>query len=160
MWSFNFEIKVNYMNVMRVLAVIGLLGFVTTGLAAQNKVQVSALQGKPKQNTLYKIELKLERALEKDAELEVDFPKAFNLSTVQVVGSNTVNGGFSHEITDSSIKIKRSGLGDSVPAGTTAEIFFGPIRNPELIPEIPSVKTVLSEKNKTDLQIQASLIIK
>lgn len=103
---------------------------VTIALPLQLQAQTPSLKAfhrdvqKPK---LYELTLTLPDTLSAGAALRIGFPDRYDLSAVQIAGSNHVNGGLSFFVDSLAVVIRRSGLGDPVPAGKMVSIVFGPI---------------------------------
>lgn len=102
----------------------------TVQLQAQNKASLTALSAEPAKNAMYKMTFDLEQELDANAEVTIDFPEEFDLSTVKVAGSNDINGGFQFDTDKNKLTLKRSGLGRAVPSGKNVSIIFGPLKNP------------------------------
>lgn len=123
---------------MKRLPKIGFLcifAFSAAPLFAQGKMSLASLQAKPAQEAMYKLSVTLEHELAADAQIVLDFPEKFDLSTVKIAGSNEVPGGIQFETGQNKLTLKRTGLGKAIAAGKEVAIIFGPLKNPDDLTE-------------------------
>ena len=117
----------NYMNVIaRVFNIVFVLVLAVPALAQENMrlTALHAVEGKP---ALYELSFTVTDTLKPDAAFEIKIPQNLDFSAVKVVGSPSMKGGFTFEVSDSALVLRRSGLGPTVPAGEKVKIIFGPL---------------------------------
>jgi hypothetical protein len=102
--------------------------------AAQNpgrdSLTVQALRAQPGKPSLYELRFVTTDTLARDAKIVVTFPPAFDLSQLEIAGSNQINGGFKLERKGQEVHLRRSGLGQKIPPGRRVSLQLGLVVNP------------------------------
>lgn len=99
--------------------------------SASEQFQIRALFAEPSKPSVYEIAFTTQEALPAEAEFSFEFPAVFDLTPLQIAGSPDINGGFALQREGQKVWVKRSGLGQSVAAGTLVRIRLGAIVNPQ-----------------------------
>lgn len=99
--------------------------------SAWEQFQIRALFAEPGRPSVYEIAFTTQEALPAEAEFNFEFPAVFDLTQLQIAGSPDINGGFALQREGQKVWVKRSGLGQSVAAGTLVRIRLGAIVNPQ-----------------------------
>ncbi len=99
------------------------------GLQAQG-LRVSAAHTKPNKPAAYKFEFRAENEIRSDAEIAIIFPREFQLSTVIMAASSKLKGGFTINVKQDTVFLKRTGLGNSLPANQDCDIIVADVISP------------------------------
>ncbi|MCI0512396.1 hypothetical protein L0128_04210 [candidate division KSB1 bacterium] len=129
---FNQQLKRNLF-----LSILVMLPGLWAGLMAQTAVTIKPLFNQEKAATIYEVKFTVREALAADAEFELIFPGSYNLTKVTLAGSADINGGFQTSVKDSTVTLKRSGLGKIVPTGSVVTLQLATIVNPGKAGEYP-----------------------
>ncbi|HDP97717.1 MAG TPA: hypothetical protein ENN22_00830 [bacterium] len=81
--------------------------------------------------SIYQVEFVLNKAISSKAVIRVTIPDEFDISELQVAGSNTINGGFDFKIESRTLVLERSGLGREIPPNEKVDVKFAIVKNPE-----------------------------
>ncbi len=135
--------------------------FVFNGMgAAQDVLEIKPTFEQVKALTIYEVKLKCSQPLPADAKFQFTFPAAMDLSKVRMAGSATINGGFKTQAKDNQVIIKRSGLGDTIPAHTPVDLMFTSVINPEEAGNFVIKGEIQTSDGKLLLNKQVTITIK
>lgn len=95
-----------------------------------DSLEIIPLNQKISSNTLYKISFISKVEIPKDAQFVINFPDGFDLSKVNLAGSNSIDGGFEVVVNNQQITIKRRGEGQTIEPGKRANVMFSVVKNP------------------------------
>ncbi len=84
----------------------------------------------PGGRSICELRFALSRPLPPNAVLRLRFPATFDLSEVQVVGSDRIDGGFRLRTSGQEVVVERSGRGHTIPAGREVDLKIANVRNP------------------------------
>lgn len=141
----------NYKSVICCLFAGTVLLGATRLVAQERSMRLTALAATPDKPVLYKLEFNLNKALESKSAIRLQFPGAYDLSSVKIAGSNDIAGGFSFAADSTSITLQRTGLGASFPANLAATVIFGPIKGPLQSTKSDSVRIQIHHDAKGDI---------
>src|SRR5574341_1386419 len=99
-------------------------------MPGRDSLTVQALRAAPGKPSLYELTFVTTDTLTRDAEIVVTFPSAFDLSQLEIAGSNQINGGFKLERRGQEVRLRRTGLGEKIPPGRKVSLQLGLIVNP------------------------------
>jgi hypothetical protein len=99
-------------------------------MPGRDSLTVQVLRVAPGKPFLYELTFVTIDILICDAEIVVTFPSAFDLSQLEIAGSNQINGGFKLERRGQEAHLRRSGLGEKIAPGRKVSVQFGLIVNP------------------------------
>lgn len=125
--------------------------------SGRDSLTVHALRAQPGKPSLYELRFVTTDTLVRDAEIVVTFPRAFDLSQLEIAGSSLINGGFKLERKDQEVRLRRTGLGEKIPPGRRVSLQLGLVVNPpdfsashqvtvQLPAATPFAKTVTANK--------------
>lgn len=123
----------------------------------RDSLTVQALRAQPGKPSLYELRFVTTDTLARDAEIVVTFPRAFDLSQLEIAGSSQISGGFKLERKGQEVHLRRTGLGEKIPPGRKVSLQLGLIINPpdfsashqvtvQLPAATPSAKAVAANK--------------
>jgi hypothetical protein len=95
-----------------------------------DSLTVHALRAEPGKPSLYELRFVTTDTLARDAELVLTFPRAFDLSQLEIAGSSQINGGFKLERKGQEVHLRRTGLGEKIPPGRKVSLQLGLVVNP------------------------------
>lgn len=98
--------------------------------AGRDSLTVQALRAQPGKPSLYELRFVTTDTLARDAEIVVTFPRAFDLSQLEIAGSSQINGGFKLERKGQEVHLRRTGLGEKIPPGRSVSLQLGLVVNP------------------------------
>ncbi|RMD89468.1 MAG: hypothetical protein D6813_10630 [Calditrichaeota bacterium] len=98
--------------------------------ATADSVKIHPLQPQAESVSIYEISFVTTEELQPKAQIVVIFPAEFDLSKVKIANSFTINGGFNVEVQGNRVVLKRTGQGDTIPAGKKVEVLFANVKNP------------------------------
>jgi|GEM_PF-1938200 len=113
--------------------VFSLLILLMNNLQAQESIGIKPIFPEVEAASIYEINFTPTKALPPDARFMITFPKAFDLSKVNMAGSPSINGGFRTQVEDSTVIITRSGLGRTIEVGEKVQLHFATVRNPKVM---------------------------
>jgi hypothetical protein len=96
----------------------------------RDSLTVQALRAQPGKPSLYELRFVTTDTLARDAEIVVTFPRAFDLSQLEIAGSSQINGGFKLERKGQDVHLRRTGLGERIPPGRKVSLQLGLVINP------------------------------
>lgn len=102
----------------------------TSAAMPADTVAVMAKHPESGESSIYQISVVVSKPIPPDAIFRVTFPDEFDLSSLMIVGSTTMNGGFELTVNKQVVTIKRSGLGREVPANEKVDFKFAIVKNP------------------------------
>lgn len=94
-------------------------------------VRINARNGDAGHKSIYEIYFSVDQEITPNASVVVSFPEGFDLSDVSIASSTTINGGFEVSVNNSSVILKRTGLGKSIPPNEKVNIKFANVKNPD-----------------------------
>ena len=94
-------------------------------------VKINARNGEAGEKSIYELYFSVEQEITPNASVVVSFPEDFDLSGVTIASSTTINGGFEVSVNNSSVILKRTGLGKSIPPNEKVNIKFANVKNPD-----------------------------
>ncbi len=92
---------------------------------------IRALRAEPGKPSLYDIHFTTRDTLDPLAEMTFDFPRALDLRLLEVASSTSINGGFKIFREGNVVRIRRTGLGETIPPGKKVELKLGLITSPQ-----------------------------
>jgi len=101
--------------------------FVTPWMTNAQDISLRAIKKQVAKASLYELQFTPAAAFLAEGAVRVRFPEAYDLTGIQIAGSNQINGGLKVSVDSAGVIITRTGLGDSSPAGKRVSIIFGPI---------------------------------
>jgi len=122
---------------------------VASASSAQEKMTIKALRAAPRLASLYEISFVTSEALAVDAEIRISFPVSYDLSTLEIAGSATINGGLTLTRDGQRVIVKRTGLGTVVPRGQKVGLQLGVIKNPATFAIVEPVRIEILHSQKT-----------
>jgi len=128
------------------------------GLAQEN-LTVTPIFNTTFINSAYEVKFTTSQALLPNAKFLVTFPGNFDLSKVNMAGSQTINGGFTTTVKDSTILITRSGLGRVIKTGESVEFQFATIRNPGIARDFPVRVEIFADSTNRVAQKESAVKI-
>jgi len=128
------------------------------GLAQEN-LTVTPIFNTTFINSAYEVKFTTSQALLPNAKFLVTFPGNFDLSKVNMAGSQTINGGFTTTVKDSTILITRSGLGRTILAGEAVQFQFATIRNPGIARDFPVRVEIFADSTNRVAQKESAVKI-
>ncbi len=96
----------------------------------RDSLTVQALRAQPGKPSLYELRFVTTDTLARDAEIVLTFPRAFDLSQLEIAGSSQINGGFKLERKGQEVHLRRTGLGERIPPGRKVSLQLGLVVNP------------------------------
>ncbi len=94
-------------------------------------VRINARNGEAGEKSIYEIYFSVEQEITQNASVVVSFPEDFDLSGVTIASSTTINGGFEVSVNNSSVILKRTGLGKNILPNEKVNIKFANVKNPD-----------------------------
>ncbi|NUO83212.1 hypothetical protein HUU05_24330 [candidate division KSB1 bacterium] len=98
----------------------------------QTELRIHALHAEPGRPSVYEVAFTATEKLAPEAEFSFEFPAEFDLTQLQIAGSPDINGGFTLKRDKQKVLVQRSGLGQSIAAGTFVRLRLGAIGNPKI----------------------------
>lgn len=127
---------------------------------AQDNISVIPLFEQAHANAIYEVKFTTSQALSPNVKFLITFPGNFDLSKVNMAGSETMNGGFKTTVEDSTVLIERSGLGRMINAGEAVQLQFATVRNPGVVSDYVVKVEVLSDSDNRITQNESTVKIK
>ncbi|GBE28508.1 hypothetical protein BMS3Bbin03_02447 [bacterium BMS3Bbin03] len=144
-----------------IVLTVFLLVFGTNGAwASVSQASVKPLSPDAGKASVYEITFSLSDPFPSAGTVVLEFPADFDLSQAILAGSPNVNGGFKVFVDGQKLIVRRSGLGQAVPAGKGIVIRVANIQNPKtagqysLSVRIMVGKKMLGERNSVSFSIQ------
>lgn len=128
---------------------------------SQEQLEVKAMFPEANAITIYKLQFILADTLNTDSHIKIVFPADFDLTKVKMAGSSTINGGFKVTVDDSTVILKRSGLGNVISPGKKVDVKFANVKNPPTPDKLYNIKVEILNGNvkliekKIDVKILA-----
>jgi hypothetical protein len=126
----------------------------------RDSLTVQALRAAPGKPSLYELTFVTTDTLRRDAEIVVTFPNTFDLSQLQIAGSNQINGGFKLERRGQEARLRRSGLGETIPPGRKVSVQLGLIVNPPSFSSAHQVRVAVANSVAQNKEVQFKTIEK
>lgn len=98
---------------------------------ASGDFAMRALRAEPGKASLYDLRFTARDTLDPLAEMIFVFPRDLDLSLLQVASSTSINGGFKILREGNVVRIRRTGLGETILPGTPVELKLGLITSPQ-----------------------------
>lgn len=95
-----------------------------------DSLSIDPVNNRGGQQSIYILNFSILDTIPPGAQWEINFPAGFDLSKVLLAGSNSINGGFSVQVTGQNILISRSGQGFPLRAGINYDLAFANVNNP------------------------------
>jgi len=92
---------------------------------------IRALRAEPGKASLYDVRFTTRDTLDPLAEMVFEFPRDLDLSLLEVASSTSINGGFNIFRADNVVRIRRTGLGETILPGRQVELKLGLIISPQ-----------------------------
>ena len=125
-----------------------MLLFVFTGVLSSFAQSVKVTQLESKKPAAYDIVFQADQDIAPQGEIDIIFPQDFNISQVILADSRTLTGGLTVTVNKDTVKIKRSGLGDVVSAGSTPDIKLATVINPQDMDKEYDFRILIRENNR------------
>ena len=103
---------------------------VVTNVRALDRLSISATQLGPFKPAAHRFEFTPEEELTSAAMIDIVYPDHFILSHAIMAASGTMPGGLTLSVHGDTVRVKRSGLGPSIPAGRTCDLIIATVINP------------------------------
>jgi len=116
------------LHIVIIFSLIGL--FSVKSVLSQQLVSVHATQLEPRKEAGYKFVIETADPVTKNASFDIIFPKVFLLNNLIMSSSTTMNGGLIVNVTNDTVRVSRTGLGDELPAGRI-DIYVASVINAE-----------------------------
>jgi len=136
----------------------------STVAAGRDSLAVKALRAAPGKSSLYEVSFVTMDSLAADAMIVISFPKAFDLSRLEIAGSSTINGGFTLARNGQEVQVRRTGLGAKIFPGKKVSIQLGLIGNPtsfsvshQVRVQLPATRTAAATTKNMDVQFITSV---
>ena len=110
---------------------------------ALRTLKIRALHAEPGKPSLYELRFTTSDSLPPDAELVIEFPTDLDLGLLEMASSTSINGGFTISKERNLVRVRRTGLGATVPPGRAVDLKLGLIKNPENLSLAPRVSVEL-----------------
>lgn len=132
--------KRRYARLFALFCANGILAFSTVVLgqnprrsssANATDFTIRALRAEPGKASLYDLRFTTRDTLDPLAEMIFVFPRNLDLSLLQVVSSTSINGGFKIQREGNLVRIRRTGLGETILPSTPVELKLGLIISPD-----------------------------
>lgn len=127
--------------------------------AGRDSLAVKALHATPGKPSLYEVSFVTTDSLSANALITLTFPKAFDLSQLEIAGSGTINGGFALTRKGQEVQVRRTGLGVSIPPGKRVSLQLGLIGNPtsfsashQVRVQLPATRAAAATTKNMDVQ--------
>ena len=112
-------------------------------LRAQDELTITATHLTAGKAAAYDMSFTATDDISPDATIHIVFPKDFDVSQVVMAASKTITGGFTVSTAADTVRIKRTGLGTSVPRGTACDLAMAAVTNaPQMDTEFEFVLAV------------------
>lgn len=105
-------------------------GTCVTAIYAGEVESVQATQLTPLKPAAYVFRLTFDAPVSPASQIEISFPKQFTLNQTVMAASEAMDGGFTVNVSDSSVFCQRTGKGASIPAGRSVDLKVATIVNP------------------------------
>ncbi len=92
---------------------------------------IRALRAEPGKASLYDVHFTTRDTLDPLAEMVFEFPRDLDLRLLELASSTTINGGFKIFREGNLVRIRRTGLGETVLPGKKVELKLGLITSPQ-----------------------------
>ena len=122
---------------------------VASSSSAQERMTIKALRAAPRLASLYEISFVTTETLAVDAEIRISFPASYDLSTLEIAGSTSINGGLTLTRDGQRVIVKRTGLGAVVPRNQKVSLQLGLIKNPSIFANAEPVRIEVLHSQKT-----------
>lgn len=136
----------------KMLSIIIVIAFtillISNVIYGQNELQLKPMFPEAGKVTIYELKFNPPDSLDAKAQLKIVFPKVFDLSKVKMAGSSTINGGFQVDVVDSTVILKRTGLGQTLLPGEKVDVKFANVVNPLTPDEMYEVKVEIWNNNQ------------
>ncbi len=113
--------------------ILALPGWAWAQSEKQIELRIQSLHAEPGKPSVYEVAFTATEKLAPEAEFGFEFPAEFDLTQLQIAGSPDINGGFTLKRDKQKVLVQRSGLGQSVAAGTLVRLRLGAIGNPNIV---------------------------
>jgi len=130
----------------------------------RDSLAVKALRAEAGKPSLYEVSFVTTDTLAPNAAIVMAFPAAFDLSQLEIAGSNTINGGFTLERKAQEVLLRRTGLGAKIPPGKKVSIQLGLIVNPanlsashQVRVQLPAAPTAAATPKNREVQFITSV---
>ncbi len=95
-----------------------------------DSLSIDPVNNRGGQQSIYILNFSLSDTIPPAAQWQINFPAGFDLGKVLLAGSNSINGGFSVQVTGQRILISRSGQGSILRTGINYDLAFANVNNP------------------------------
>ncbi|NUO80130.1 hypothetical protein HUU05_08640 [candidate division KSB1 bacterium] len=92
---------------------------------------IRALRAEPGKASLYDIHFTTRDTLDPLAEMTFEFSRDLDLSLLELASSTSINGGFKIFREGNLVRVRRTGLGETIPPGKKVELKLGLITSPQ-----------------------------
>jgi len=137
---------------------------VAAQLPSRDSLAVKALRAAPGKASLYEVSFVTMDSLAANATIVISFPKAFDLSRLEIAGSSTINGGFTLARNGQDVQVRRTGLGAKISPGKKVSIQLGLIGNPtsfsashQVRVQLPATRNAAATTKNMDVQFITSV---
>jgi len=137
---------------------------VTAQRPGRDSLAVKALRAAPGKSSLYEVSFVTTDSLASNAMIVISFPKAFDLSQLEIAGSSTINGGFTLTRNGQDVQVRRTGLGAKIPPGKKVSLQLGLIGNPtsfssshQVRVQLPAIRPTAATTKNMDVQFITSV---
>jgi len=143
----NIHLKSIRAPMRRILFYAVILGFFAPTLWAQDRETVVATRMTPLKSAAYQFFFRADANISPGMEIDVVFPKQFNLTKVLLAASDKITSGFTVSVHGDTVRAKRTNAGITVLRGEMCDLKIASIINPQAI-DRPYQFTVLLREGK------------
>jgi len=122
--------------------------YVNAGYAGEVE-SVQATRLNPLKPAAYVFHMAFDAPVSPTSQIEISFPKQFTLNQTVMAASGTMDGGFTVNVSDSSVLCRRTGKGASIPAGQSVDLKIATIINPVDMQTLYDLQIVLMNGTQT-----------
>lgn len=97
---------------------------------ANLEFSLRALRAEPGKPSLYDLQFTTRDTLDPLAEMVFEFPREMDLRQLQIASSTSINGGFKLSRAGNVVRVRRTGLGETILPGKLVELKLGLIISP------------------------------
>lgn len=135
-------------KMQRAFITIIVLGFFIPNLWAQNRETVVATRITPLKSAAYEFVFQADANISPGMEIDVVFPKQFNLTKVLLAASDKITSGFTVSVRGDTVRAKRTNAGITVSRGEMCDLKIASIINPQVIDRQYKFTVLLRNKSR------------
>ena len=144
----NIQLKSIHAEMQRIFLLFIIFGFFAPTLWAQGQEKVVATRITPLKSAAYQFFFRADADISPGMEIDVVFPKQFNLTKVLLAASDKIKSGFTVSVHGDTVKTKRSKFGITISKGELFDLKIASIINPQLIDKDYQFIVLLRKENR------------